>query len=275
MEKLPPIPKKGMTHKEKRELIGEAYTAGYQFATKVFETFPGIIKSIVLFGSAQKKTMTPKSDIDILIIVDDTAVRPNRKFIDWYNVELANIIHKHDPRLHITTVTLSTFWENVRVGEPIAINVLRYGISLIDTGYFEPLQFLLQKGRIRPSEEAIYNALTRAPWHLNRANARVLGAIVDFYWTVVDSSHAALMSYKQVPPSPEHIETMLINTFVNTKKLPKKYVNYYREIWKTAKAVIHGEIVSLGGADFDRYKMMAEDFENQMKKLVENKKNKK
>lgn len=60
MERIPIIPKKGMTHEEKALLIGEAYTSGYKFATKVFETFPGIIKSIVLFGSAQKKTMTPK-----------------------------------------------------------------------------------------------------------------------------------------------------------------------------------------------------------------------
>jgi predicted nucleotidyltransferase len=269
---ISPVPKKGMTHEEKSKLVGEAYTSGYKFATKVFEAFPGIVKSIVLFGSAQKKSMGPKSDIDILIIIDDTTITPNRKFIDWYNLELANIIRKHDPRLHVTTVTLTTFWENVRIGEPIVINVLRYGIPLIDTGYFEPLQFLLQKGRIRPSEEAIYNALTRAPWHLNRATARILGAIVDFYWVMVDSSHAALMAHGKVPPSPEHIESMLINTFVNTKMLPHKYVDYYREVWKTAKAVIHGEVVRLSGSDYDQFRVMTEDFEKQMKSLVENRK---
>jgi predicted nucleotidyltransferase len=271
MERIP-IPKKGMTPEEKSKNIGEAYEASYKFATKIFETFPGILKSIVLFGSAQKKTMGPHSDIDLLIILDDTTITPNRKFIDWYNVELANIIRKHDPRLHVTTVTLTTFWENVRVGEPIVINVLRYGIPLIDTGYFEPLQFLLQKGRIRPSEEAIYNAITRAPWHLSRANARVLGAVVDFYWTTVDSAHAALMAHGQVPPSPEHIESMLINTLVNHKKLHQKFVNYYHEIWKTAKAIMHGEMVRLAGVDYDSYRVMAEDFEREMKKLVENRK---
>lgn len=269
---IPKIPKKGMTHEEKTKLVGEAYTSGYKFATKVFQTFPGIIKSIVLFGSAQKKTMTPKSDIDILIIVDDTSITPNRKFIDWYNMELALLIRKYDPRLHVTTVTLSTFWENVRVGEPIVINVLRYGIPLIDTGYFEPLQFLLERGRIRPSEEAIYNALTRAPMHLNRANTRILGSIVDFYWLMVDSAHAALMAYGKVPPSPEHIESMMLSTFVSTKKLHKKYVNYYREVWKTAKAVIHGEVTRISGIDYDRYRTMSEEFEGLMKKLVENKK---
>lgn len=272
MENIPVSFKGGMSPSEKRSMIGNAYDIAYKFAVEAYKKFPGIIKSVVLFGSVQKGTMKPGSDIDILIVVDDTSVTPDRKFIDWYNIELASMIKKHDTRLHITSVTLTTFWENIRVGEPIGINVLRYGISLIDTGFFEPLQFLLQKGRIRPSEEAIYNALTRAPWHLKRANARVLGAIVDFYWTAVDSSHAALMAYGQVPPSPEHIENLLTKTFVIPKKMNKKYVSYYREIWSTAKAVMHGEITRLSGIDFDRYSAMAEEFEGIMKKLVESKK---
>lgn len=269
---IPQLPKKGMSVEDKRKMLGDAYTVSYRFATSVYQKFPGLIKSIVLFGSIPKQTFSEKSDIDILIIVDDTAVSPSRSFIDWYNIELVAMIRKHDPRLHITTVTLSTFWDNIRVGEPVAINMLRYGVSLIDTGYFEPLQFLLQKGKIRPSEEAIYNALTRAPWHLSRANARILGAMTDFYWTAVDSAHAALMTYNQVPPSPEHIEEMLESTFVVHKKLSRKYVNYYHEIWKTAKAVVHGEIVRLGGADFDRYRQMTEEFEKEMKRLTESKK---
>ncbi len=265
------LPKRKLTHKEKEEMIGEAYKISYNFAKKVFETFPGIIKSVVLFGSISKAVPTKGSDIDILIIVDDTSISPTRKFIDWYNLELANLIRKSDPRLHVTSVTLTTFWENILIGEPVAINVLRYGVPLIDTGYFEPLQFLLAAGRIRPSKEAIYNALTRSPWHLTRANSRILAGITDLYWVMIDSAHAALMAYGQVPPSPEHIEKMLMDAFVSKKLLHKKYVNYYREIWKTAKAIVHGEILRGSGADFDRYRQMAEEFEGKMKALVEKK----
>lgn len=262
------VPRRRLTHEEKEKLIGEAYRISYNFAKRVFEIFPGIIKSVVLFGSISKAVPTKRSDIDILIIVDDTSVTPTRKFIDWYNVELANLLKKSDPRLHVTTVTLSTFWENVLIGEPVVINVLRYGVPLIDTGYFEPLQFLLAAGRIRPTKEAIYNALTRAPWHLVRANSRILAGITDLYWVMIDSAHAALMAYGKVPPSPEHIEKMLIETFVNKKLLHRKYVSYYREVWKTAKAIVHGEILKGSGIDFDRYRRMAEEFEGKMKELV-------
>lgn len=261
-----------MTEAEKRKFIGEAYDVAYKFAKDVFEFFPGLIKSIVLFGSVQKATVTKHSDIDILIIVDDTAVTPSRRFIEWYNIELANIIRKNDPRIHVNTVTLTTFWENVKVGEPVAINVLRYGLPLIDTGYFEPLQHLLKDGRIRPTEEAVYNALTRSPWHMTRANARVLSAIIDLYWVMIDSAHAALMKYGEVPPSPEHIEKLLNTTFVEKKLLDKKFVNYYRELWYASKAIIHGELLRASGSDFDRYRKMAEDFHAKMKELVEKKK---
>jgi hypothetical protein len=202
----------------------------------------------------------------------DTAITPSRKFIDWYNVELANLIGKSDPRIHLNTVTLTTFWENVKAGEPVAINVLRYGVPLIDTGYFEPLQYLLRDGRIRPTEEAVYNALTRSPWHLTRANARVLSAIVDLYWVMIDSAHAALMKYGVVPPSPEYIDTLLISTFVEKKMLDKKFVNYYRELWHASKAIVHGELLRTSGSDYDRYRMMTEDFYGKMREIVENKK---
>ncbi len=268
------VPRRKLTHKEKEEMIGEAYNVSYNFAKKVFDMFPGIIKSIVLFGSIPKAAPKEKSDFDILIITDDTAIAPTRKFIDWYNLELAKLVRKSDPRLHVSTVTLTTFWENILHGEPVAINVLRTGIPLIDTGYFEPLQFLLSAGRIRPSREAIYNAMARVPGHLTRANARILAGIVDLYWVMIDSAQGALMKYGNVPPSPEHIEGMLKDTFVSKKLLNKKYIGYYREIWKTSKAIIHGEIIKGSGVDFDRYRKMAEEFQEKMNGLIKRKERK-
>jgi predicted nucleotidyltransferase/uncharacterized protein (UPF0332 family) len=263
-----------LTDVEKRKMLGRAYESAYSFAKKVFEKFPGIIKSVILFGSVQKGTVTKGSDIDIGIVMDDTSVKPTRKFIDWYNLELATIMQKCDPKIHVTSVTLTTFWENVKVGEPVAINILRYGVPLIDTGFFEPLKYLLLAGRIKPTEEAVYNALTRAPWHRIRANSRILGAVVDFYWVMVDSAHAALMSYNLVPPSPEHIEPMLMDTFVKTKMLNPRIVKYYKEMWMTSKAVVHGELMRIGGVDYDRYRRMAEEFEAEMRKLIEKKEKK-
>ena len=207
-----------------------------------------------------------------MVVFDDTAIEPQRHFIDWYNTEITKIIQDVDPRLHVNTVTLTTFWDNIKIGEPVAINVLRYGVALIDTGYFEPLQMLLRKGKIRPTDEAVWNALTRAPGHLVRSTSRILGGLVDLYWVMIDSAHAALMKYGRVPPSPEHVEPLLRNTFVDKGLLDKKYVGYYNEVWKTSKAIIHGEVLRVSGVDYDRYRQFAEEFSSKMEELVKKKK---
>ena len=263
--------KRGMNEEEKKKFLGEAYNSAYKFAKKIFDQFPGLIKSVILFGSVYKGTVTKGSDIDLLVIFDDTKVKPMRRFIDYYNLTILKFIQEIDRRLHVNTVTLTTFWENVKAGEPVAINVLRSGVALIDTGYFEPLQILLREGRIRPTPEAIYNCLERVPGHMTRANSRLLATVIDLYWVALDSAHAALMAYGVVPPSPENVYDLLKKTFVEKGMLKKKYADFYREIWSTAKAIIHGEILKISGIDIDNYRNMADDFGGKMKELVKKK----
>jgi uncharacterized protein (UPF0332 family) len=89
---------------------------------------------------------------------------------------------------------------------------------------------------------------------------------------MIDSAHAALMKHGQVPPSPEHVEGLIASTFVEKKLLDRRYLNYYRELWHTSKAIVHGELLKASGNDFDRYRRMAEEFQAKMKELVESKK---
>jgi len=44
-----------------------------RFAAKALEKYSGIIKSIVLFGPVAKGEVTPESDANIFLILDDTA----------------------------------------------------------------------------------------------------------------------------------------------------------------------------------------------------------
>ena len=212
-----------MTHEEKRKLIGRSYDIAYRFSTELYKKFPGVIKSVVLFGSVAKKTIDRESDVDILVVFDDTSLEPRRNFIDWYNIEISKIIQRVDSKLHVNTVTLSTFWENVKTGEPVAINVLRYGVALIDTGFFEPLQIMLRQGRIRPTPESVWNYFVRAPESIHNANWHILKALSDLYWAVIDSAHAVLMNVGEIPPAPEKVGEILKEKFCNKGLLEKKY----------------------------------------------------
>ena len=83
--------------------------------------------------------------------------------------------------------------------------MLKYGLPLIDTGYFEPLKVLLDRGEIKPTEESIYASLSRSQLYAESARLRIGGAITDMYWSAINSAQALIMRQGEVPPSPETI----------------------------------------------------------------------
>jgi len=241
------------------------------FATKVYKKFDKSIKSIILFGSSVKQTAVAGSDIDIVIILDDVSVVWDQELIAWYRTELDKILRKnpYNKSLHINTVKLSTWWEDLIKGDPVVINILRYGEAMIDAaGFFEPLKFLLIKGKIKSTPEAIYNCLQRAPSHIARSKASELNAIEGLYWAMVDSAHAALIAEGITPPSPEHIPINLKEKFVNQGKLKIEYVIWYRDLHVLHRKIAHGEIKDLTGVEIDDWQTKTEEFLKAMTKLV-------
>ena len=256
---------------KRKRIESEDYQIAFDFATKVYKKFKEVIKSIVLFGSVAKHSAAAKSDIDIVILIDDSTIQWDSELIAWYREELAKLVaaQTYKKKLHINTVTLTTFWEELKAGEPVAINILRYGETLIDFGgFFDPLKVLLAKGKIRPTPEAVYTTLRRSPNHISRAYFNILAAIESLYWSMVDSSHAALMAANQIPPSPEHIAEMLDIIFVKHNKLNKKYVSWYKEMYELAHEISRGNIKKIKGKEVDMHINKVEEFEKVMTKIT-------
>jgi predicted nucleotidyltransferase len=261
------------TQREPRTmLLGSEREIAMDFATKIYKEFDQMIKSVVLFGSSARQASTPTSDIDIIVIIDDVAIQWDEQLVAHYRETLSDIIRANPYRkaLHINTVKLSTWWQDLTKGDPVVINILRYGDSLIDFGgFFDPLKVLLRDGKIKSTPESIYTLLQRAPTHMARTRANMLSAIDGLYWTAVDSAHAALISSKIMPPSPEHIPDILKEQFVDKKLLNKKHVDFYREIHNLAKDIVHGRIVKVKGKDIDEYAVKTEEFLREMATLVD------
>ncbi len=241
------------------------------FATKAYQKFNKIVKSIILFGSAAKQKAVSGSDIDIIIVIDDVSINWNSELIAWYREELDKILtaNPYKGSLHINTIKLSTWWEDLMRGDPVIINILRYGEAIIDlAGFFEPLKFLLIKGRIKSTPEAIYSCLKRAPMHILRSKTSELNSIEGLYWAMVDSAHAALIAKDVLPPSPEHIPANLKEAFVNENRLKMKYVSWYRDLLVLHKKIVHGEITDLKGVEIDMWQERTEEFLKVMAELV-------
>ena len=241
------------------------------FATKVYQKFNKLVKSIVLFGSAAKKTNVANSDIDIIMIIDDASIRWDQELIAWYREELEKLVKKNPYRksLHINTIKLSTWWEDLLRGDPVVINIIRDGKSLIDFGgFFEPLKYLLFSGKIKSTPEAIYSLLQRAPMHISRSKISELNIIEGLFWAMVDSAQAALIAAGETPPSPEHIPIYLKQNFIDTGKLKMKYAVWYRDLLLFHKKISHREVTELKGVEIDKWQEKAEEFLIVMAKLV-------
>jgi predicted nucleotidyltransferase/uncharacterized protein (UPF0332 family) len=269
------IPSKKVVKKVKPSLptlnLKTEHDIAMDFAVKVYKKFDKIVKSIALFGSTARKTQTKGSDIDIIIIIDDASIRWDQELIAWYREELEKIIqmNPYKSTLHINTIKLSTWWEDLIKGEPVIQNILRYGEPMIDLGgFFTPLKHLLAQGKIRATPEAAYNALQRAPNHLARSRFAEMGAIEGVYWAMIDAAHAALITAKASPPSPEHIPGQLKNNFVEKKMLKMKYVLWLRDIIELHKKIDHREISDLKGVEIDAWQSRAEEFIAAMAELI-------
>lgn len=241
------------------------------FATRVYKKFDKMVKSVILFGSTARQSAVVGSDIDIIIILDDVTINWDQELIAWYRQELDGIMRRnpYQKSLHINTVKLSTWWEDLIRGDPVILNILRYGEAMIDlAGFFEPLKYLLIKGKIRSTPEAIYSALQRAPAHIARSRFAELNSIEGLYWAMVDSAHAALMAANVPPASPEHVPVDLKEIFVNTGKLKMKYVVWYRDLLVLHKKIAHGQLKNLKGVEIDEWQDRAEEFLEVMAKLV-------
>ena len=241
------------------------------FATKAYKKFDKLIKSIVLFGSQVKQTATSTSDIDIIIIVDDSSIRFDQELVAWYREELGKLIqaNPYKQELHINTIKLTTWWQDLMRGDPVVINILRYGETLLDFGgFFNPIKALLQDGKVTSTPEAIFTCLQRAPSHMARTRGAKLSSIEGLYWACVDSAHAALMAAKLSPPSPEHVPIMLKERFVDNKMLDMKYVVWYRDLHLLHRGIVHGEITQLKGQDIDDWQKRTDEFFKVMLELV-------
>lgn len=242
------------------------------FAMKAHQKFDRLIKASILFGSQAQNKATVGSDIDIIIVIDDASIQWDMELIAWYREELGKLVSsdRYNQDLHINTIKLTSWWRDILYGDPVVINILRYGEALIDSGgFFNPIKALLLQGKIHSTPEAVYSALERAPMHLSRSRASEMGAVEGIYWSMVDSAQATLMMAGKVPPSPEHIPEMLNETFVSSNLLKKWHVDAIKGIYELHKSIAHGRLTQVGGKDIDLWQGTAERFLIDMTRLVD------
>lgn len=246
----------------------EELKIAHEFAKQSYKEFGSFLKAVVIFGSLVRNNKKV-GDIDVLLIIDDVSITLTPEVMETYKIISENLVLGISSRLHVTTLRLTTFWEYIKVGDPIIINMLRDGVPLIDTGFFEPLQRLLFQGRIKPTYESIYSYFQRSTKTLHNSKLHLLQGTIDLYWAVIDAAHAALMAVGEMPPTPEHAADLIHEKLVKTKMLEERYSVIMRNFYYLFKQILHREVREISGEHYMHYYKQAEDFVQRVQKLLD------
>ncbi|MCB9359456.1 nucleotidyltransferase domain-containing protein [Candidatus Woesearchaeota archaeon] len=239
----------------------------YDFSKKIVKEFGSFIKSVVLFGSTARQ-LEKSHDIDILVVVDDVTITISPEVVEAYRVILEKMIRNTSKKLHVTTLKMSNFWDYIRKGDPLGINILRDGVALYDISLFEPLRILLAQGRVAPSKETINIYINKSMGSMLNSKNHILHAVLDLYWGVIDISHAALMTHHITPETPSHVADRLDLVFVKKGKLEARYVKTMKKFYSLSKSIIHNEISLITGTEYDQYYKEAQGYIERLKKLI-------
>jgi len=239
----------------------------YKFSKEIHRELNDLLKAIVLFGSAARQK-EGSNDIDILLIVDDVSMRLTPELTQAYRIIVEKSAQKISPKIHVTSMKFTTFWEYMRAGDPIAINILRDGYAILDTGFFDPLQALLSQGKIKPSLETMWAYYNRAPRTLDYSKKKIVEATLDLYWAAIDAAHAALMAVHEVPPSPEHVAELLEQKLANTKKINKKLPWTMRKLYTLSKKITTGKLLEIKGKEYEELYEETRHFVNELEKFI-------
>ncbi|MFH1064198.1 MAG: hypothetical protein V1729_03905 [Candidatus Woesearchaeota archaeon] len=258
---------------------GEIEEIVKSFSDSMQKEMGALIKSVVWFGSAVRGGFKEGklslrddalfgSDIDILIIFDDLVHILTPEVITAYRVVTEKVASDVSKRLHVTSMPLTKFWDYSLKGDPILINMLRDGTAIHDEGCFGMAKRMLGSRMILPSKEIVWIYLAKGPMSVSNAKWNMRQAVIDLYWSVVDSSHAVLMHQGIVPETPDHIIPLLKTHLVITGKMDKRYLSIATELVNVGKMLMSGEIHKVSGDHYDRYRKEAEKFFHAIKGIL-------
>ncbi len=249
----------------KEENMKENYSKVVKFATEARKNYGDIIKSVLIFGSAVRGDAIKTSDLDVWVLLDDTATKSSED-INKVQAHL-HMMASETKEVHVQIHTLTAFWQSIRMGSPEFVNFLRYGLPVYDTGFIKPVQRMLQMGLIPPSDETITLKARGAEAKYKRITLDIKSMIFELRYIMLDIVQAVVMHfYKEQPDykrAPEFLEKL-----VKEGKLEKEYVDKFNELNKMWKDIDHKIIKDVTTDYLDKALKLTKEMLERMKRLL-------
>src|SRR3989338_8654435 len=257
--------------KKKQELFRKKQLAlANRFKDEVLKQYKDMVKAVVLFGSLTRGDFHEKSDIDMLVIIDDVMARLTPEMKDDLDDRLYDIAKKISESMTVQPAwMLREFWDMARIGHPLLFTIVRDGWALYDAGFFIPVRKLLELGKIPTTLEAVEKFMETAPQKIRRVEEiKLMMVAEDLYYAMLNSSQAVLMYMGVNPPSPKHTPLDVKEHLVGNKLLEENYLQDLENVINFRKGVEHKEIKELPGQRLDELIEKAKNYVSRMEQLL-------
>ncbi len=241
----------------------------------VLQKFDKYVVSYVIGGSLIRGNVTPESDVDCFVLINDTDVKQMprlelkerlRKMIYKYIAEANALAGIKKNILNIQVWLLTDFWESVKDAHPVIFTFIRDGVPLHDKGTFLPWKALLRMGRLKPSPEAIDMFMKTAEKTEEMIERRLLDAMVDLYYKVLNPSQALIMLAGSPPPTHKETPKLMKDIFVTKEKLLKaSEVVVLKKLVEMFRSYEHNPKMTIKGAEIDQ---LIKDSDAYIKRLL-------
>jgi predicted nucleotidyltransferase len=208
--------------------------AAQEFSDKLNEKLGDKVKCVAVWGSVAKGEHGRESDIDTLVILDDTKLQKDvpddaKKKIQKKVTDLAK---ETDERITIQYFPfLTEFWDSLRKGEPLAIEAVRNGEPVYDTGLFMPAKRLLQRGKISGTQESVRKRLKVGAAGYKKAEKNVKSSVPHkLEQAMASAGQAPIMLAGKNPPAKENVPEVLEEMFVEEGMLEQEYADMAEDI---------------------------------------------
>lgn len=241
-----------------------------KFSKKLLDKYGKYVKSIIVWGSTARDEFKHESDIDLIVLIDDT----RKDFNKNKKGEIENFVKKTAKDIHEKLSpqppwTVTKFMKMVQDFAPLAYALLKDGVPVYDTGFFMTNKRLLRMGQIKATPEAAERRMRRVPKRLLKAKQVKMWLVAeDVYYAMIGAEEAVLMYLGRGPPDPIKAADACREYLVKPGLLEEKYVKYLAEVVKFRKKVEHRDIKEIKGEEIDKFIEKGEEFVKRFKKLL-------
>jgi predicted nucleotidyltransferase len=228
--------------KKMRETFLRAKTkAAERFSAVARQKLGNMVKSVALIGSLARGDFKPGSDIDMLVILDDTQRDIPEELKDKMLAMLNEIAKGIDKKATVQAHTVTEMFQFAKEGDNIIYNFLRHMKIIYDGGILKPMRKLLAAGEIKPTKESIMRSMEGADFYMKKVDEYLEWILERYYRAITWGGNAFLMSMNEQPASVPELPIVL-KKYADQGATSPEVPLIAAEVIKLFKEVEHKEV---------------------------------